>query len=924
MPRKAAYFTALAAATASGARMDISQKMARELWLLATQLYSRSANGIDGIGGYGWATLRAFCLDCLSIQGNCRLSLEACGQLLSLLGDLDPDVPGLDDGSGRASVERDEAKKSLDDRRQEEPGETVVEGTDAKEVQDPISTASQFARNLRSSYNTYTNASTFITNEAKWANINEPIPSIRIPLTDSMIALNSVWPHMDYEIASTAQKRCLARTAALQRAIATSSDSNVDVASAYGFDSEILPMYISSAMTIHADPSLELECIQKRDDADKQNDVMATFFNPYANKKSDDLTAKVAEDEERAMLIKFGNRLALPIEVQRSQLEFVNDGGGRVKAAALSFIVPPRATDFMVHFPFTVLSQSRRSDDGTCDGDVFEVKGLDLTCFGRSFFLPMSALNKAELPLTRNLPDSAAIYRHNGSAKVKDEELQANPKIQVFPCQPKLHISLAETGAPADSVTLSLSAGEILDLPTFCLDNYLGPSSKGKIEFLEILSTLPGASNRKLFNSSAERPAELSESEFVRDLIYSANPVPLKIRALQCDLELNRVNGTDTTSDSNKITFQIAAAHNLSEKLPNGTSFQLTFRYRGKCNSNTEVWRKREVTVQILHTKGPRISSISFRPDLAADSAFAYLAAKQWPRKTGENANNKSQDDALEITAKSSFVIDRVGLDSDVSVCDNDCYFVLTVANDTRSVLTVSRPHGPVGGFNSCPLAEMSVRPGVGAKIPVKMPRIARVDEKGEPSDVIVEFITRTSLVWVSHKGGTVKARGHIRIPPSCLKDVINRQPSFLSHICAPPCIMNLIVDENIAAKSDVSVALGKPIVVKVNVSLASWVQQQSLQNCNLIMEFRCARKDRVDIPERRDYVWAGKVSRSADFGGSGGANCSHDAKIAFCSPGQFVVSAFVRISRKSFAGSADQAEEIWWAPFAQTIVVLE
>jgi len=924
----------MAAATVSSARSDGSLQSARDLWLLATQLYSSKANGVDGAGGYyGWATLRAFCFDCLSMQGNCKLSLEACGQLLSILGDLEPDLPlELDEGSARPGSKNDDSKRSGEKGSEEASDNTAVQ--DDKDLQEAITSAGQFAKNLRSSYSTFTssNASTFISNESKWAYSNDPVPSVDIPLSEmSTISLTSVWPKMDYEIASAAQKRCLARTAALQRAIATSSGSDTDASSFYGFDVEALPMYISSAMAIHAEPSLELECIQKRDEQADQG-AMATFFNPYANKKSGNATAKVAEDEERAMLIRFGNRLALPIEVQRSQLEFMNDGGGRVKAAALSFVVPPKATGFTVHFPFTVLSKTTDSTGSDAvDGDTFEVKGLDLTCFGRSFFLPINTLNHAaEHPRSRNLPDSAATYPHSVASKSNDDSLEAKPKIQVYPCQPKLQICMAETGAPAENIIVSLSAGEVLSLPSFRLDNYLGPSSKGKIESLEILSTLSGSSNRKLFDSSSDRAADESENEFVRDLIYETNPPPLKIRVLQCDLSLDCVNGMESNGDGgNNVTFQIAAAHNLSEKLPDGTSFQLNFRYRGPFGAKTEVWRKREVTIRVLHTKGPRISSIAFRPDLADDSAFADLNFKQGPRKNPEKTSKTSDNGPTDLTLDRAFVLERVGLDSDVSVCGSASYFLLSVSNDTRSVLTVSRPDGPVGGFASCPLPTMIVRPGVSAKIPIVMPRISRVDENGDPADVIEKFIAETSLVWLSHKGGEsgpVKARGHIRIPPSCLWDIINRQPSFLSQICTPPCRINLVVGDKVTPKSKVTVALGKPVDVSVEVSLESWVPQHSIKDCNMTMEFRCSRKDRSQVEmavNRREYVWAGKLRRRSDLSGNGSK--SHHARIAFCSSGQFVVSACVRIYRiSSSSGSGDVPEEIWWAPFAQTVMVKE
>lgn len=970
LPRKAAYFTVVAAETASVARGESREHTARDLWLVASRLYSRKSNPLDGGGDYGWATLRAFCFGCLSAQGNCELSLEAAEQLLSLLAELDPDIPlVVDVGSGGPMTKVDDRKRAIEGKvgvesdvgfadpdvgsvsTKEAPSARASISLEDADMQEAISSASQFAKNIRVSYNNFTAGSPFLAQQSKWAG-EDPIPPVEVPLSDSsplsssLVSLKSVWPHMDYDTSSAAQRRCLDRTATLRRAIPTSS-SSVDAGFAYGFNKKALPLYVSSDMAIHLEPALELECIQKNIIPDElKQGAMATFFNPYAKKKVEDgPTARVAEEEERAMMLTFGNRLSLPLEVQRSQLEFDNNGDGRVKAAAISFVIPPKATAFVVHFPFTVLSKTSELGDVETDADncaVFEVKGLDLTCFGRSFFLPIKALKKAAVdPLSRNLPESASSYAQRVKSKDTEESVASKPRIETYPCQPKLQICFAETGAPADVVTVSLSDGEIFTIPSFRLGNYLGPSSKGKIECLEILSA--GVPGRKLFDSRATPLADESEAEFVHDLIYEVDPPPFKLRALNCMLLVDSINvSQDRSCDGNNITFQIAASHNLGEKLPTGAMVDVLFRYRGPCTLKTEVWRKRVVTFRIVHTKGPRISSISFRPDLADASAFAEAISMQWARNYTEKEKKGVVEKADDLAIDGSFVLNRVGLDPCVSVCSAESFFVLTVANETRSVLTVTRQGEPAGGFKSCPLAELAVRPGVSAKIPIVMPRISRVDEAGKPADVVGELVRKTTFVWSSHKGGEsgpVKARGYIRIPTSCLRDIINRHPSFVSQICKPPCTIDLVVGEEAPHQdSSIAVSMGHPINVSMNVAFEAWIPQDVTEKCSLTMEFRCARKDDAqgsDESRRRHFVWAGKLKqtvllqpRVAAGDTTNATACTHSTKIAFCNPGRFAISACARISRKKDDASSGEHnnnnEEIWWAPVAQTVVVKE
>jgi hypothetical protein len=705
---------------------------------------------------------------------------------------------------------------------------------------------------------------------------------------------------------------------------------------------ESLPLFVSSAAAIQSGSKLELECVVKNraaTDESKQG-AMATFFNPYENKRSDNNKigpTRVAEEEEHAMLIRFGNRLSLPLEVQQSQLVF--EDNGKVKAASLSFVIPAKAKSYSVNFPFTVLSKDTQSSRD----ETVAVKGLELTCFGRSFFLPIKELrvSRARANATPyNFPTPAFFYPLRLD-KPKDSTSSetvnvAIPRIQAFPCQPRLQMFFADTGAPAEMLTVSLSDGEIFTVPTLKLRNYMGPSSKGKIECLEIIAVgLPGAPSKKIYESKIGPTMDDPEANFVHDLIFEASPPVLKIRTLKCSLHLDSVNASSISSDDDRanVTLQIAAAHNMCEKLIEGTTVVIQVRYRGLCSEHTEVWRKLEFSLRIVPSKGPRISSIAFRPDLSNDSALAELTSLfDSNKKSRGEKKTPSKTESI-----SSLILQRTGLDTEMSVCDDNTYFVLTVANETRSVITLKKEDGAVGGFLEFPLAEISCRPGVSAKIPIVMPRVERVDENGNVKDVLSELITRTRLIWESHKGGEtgpVRGRGHIRIPPACLIDIVNRQPSFIAHIATPPCAMHLFLTVKqtaLPASADVIItsAVGKPIEVALQLDIASWVPEHVRSITNVSLEFCCARKcvnaedDDNRLAVHRDFIWAGLLrqrlplrDRNAEF--------AHRAKLVFCRSGTYVVSACAKFSRVLQSKDEDVPEEVWWAPTAQTIYVPE
>jgi hypothetical protein len=994
LSRKAAFFTVVAAEALSVAVAMTAQNaastdtaVASDLWFLATQLFSPSPNDASMMdGSYGWATLRAYCWDCLSKYGGSgELALEAAGKLMSLLSELDPEIPLVEAPSTsnpKRSAPMDERSRisssAMSAMDGDDDGDTASERrsslgpfVDDENLQEKISSATtQLAKTLQSRYSNFTSSSASLTpgaaiphhpfNQTKKLELeDDAFPStVEVPLSESsssisesVVNLRLVWPQMDYNVCFEAQKHCLERTIILRRAIPVSSSLYVEEATGSGpatYDRfhQSLPLFVSSAAAIQSGSKLELECVVKKRAApdESKEGAMATFFNPYESKRSDNnktAPIRVAEEEEHAMLIRFGNRLSLPLEVQQGQLVF--EDNGKMKAASLSFVIPAKAKSYSVNFPFTVLSKDTQSSDE----ETVAVKGLELTCFGRTFFVPIKELricraNAHAVAVPYNFPTPASFYplrlhKQKDSTTSSESIDVVTPRIAAFPCQPRLQMFFADTGTPAEMLTVSLSDGEIFTVPTLKLRNYMGPSSKGKIQFLEIIAIgLPGVPSKKIYESKNGPTVDDSEADFVHDLIFEASPPVLKIRTLKCSLHLDSVNTSSKSSDDDRanVTFQIAAAHNMCEKMIEGTSVVIQVRYRGLCSEQTEVWRKLEFSLRIVPSKGPRISSIAFRPDLSKGSALAELTS-MFDSKKKSRVEKKTPSKTESI---SSLILQRTGLDSEMSVCGDNTYFVLTVANETRSVITLKKEDGAVGGFLEFPLAEISCRPGVSAKIPIVMPRIARVDENGNVNDVLSELITTTRLIWESHKGGEtgpVRGRGHIRIPPACLADIVNRQPSLIAHVAKPPCAMHFFVKAEqttalrVSADVIITSAVGKPIEVALRLEIASWVPAHVRNITNVSIEFCCARKcvdvedDKNQVAVHRDIIWAGLLRQRFSLRDRN-AELAHRTKLVFCRSGTYVVSACAKFSRLQQNNDEDIPEEVWWAPVAQAIDIPE
>jgi len=266
--------------------------------------------------------------------------------------------------------------------------------------------------------------------------------------------------------------------------------------------------------------------------------------------------------------------------------------------------------------------------------------------------------------------------------------------------------------------------------------------------------------------------------------------------------------------------------------------------------------------------------------------------------------------------------LDMVGHGKGVFVSKDEIVVLMAVANETKSTIVLSNRTGIVGGFESSPMPTVKVSSGVSVKIPVVIPRIACFEENGEITDVTNELITHTALKWeseVTDKSDVLqrgKRQGRVRIPSRCLREMIQDHKSFLTRICKPPLKIEMVAGKS-QSDSQVSVEVGCPLDISVEACVQDWVPIEFLQQCTARLEFCCARKNSGSSAKAflKDnggtYIWCGQTKKSIRFG-----DMSHRARVCFIEPGDYVISACVRIKR------SEGVEESWWAPSFNTIKV--
>ena len=445
---------------------------------------------------------------------------------------------------------------------------------------------------------------------AKWVG-EDVIRPVQVPLVEAseisqlVLSLGCVWPTVNFEKCSLAQNLIIGQVFSQRKSLPAVSfkENTFFSGGSLGSDHVPPPLYVASATVEESEASKSLERI-----AGRKKGSMATFFNPYAKKAGGSKALLVAEGEERYMSIKFGNLLSVPLEVPSCQMEFDHDDKWRILATSMSFVVPAKAKNFAVKFPFTAIA---REDGAEGDADIFDdkeqnnfaMKGLNMTCLGRSSFVPIYEEIDISLSLAKmkSLPDPASEYPRLPKKKVKPEEEKVKLQFEIVPSQPRLMISTASTGSfVEDENTLSiyLSDGEIFMTEPFFLENHVNTngSKYGMMERLQIMAVgLTGHREEMLFDTDPEEPKVETKNRVKKP------PEPeLKMKALCDELSLDAVNDASQRQEKgNKVTFQILAAHEFASQLAGGRNVRIRFRYRGKSPAGTEIWRKREIILKI-------------------------------------------------------------------------------------------------------------------------------------------------------------------------------------------------------------------------------------------------------------------------------------------------------------------------------------
>jgi hypothetical protein len=925
---------------------DVPDDRAIALWAHASKMLSQKGNMADG-GNYGWATLRAVALHGLAMQGLRETSEDAAVQLLSLMGEISPtkrrDEPGLF-FSKLDALESEETDNNLDDSLRSDGLADTASYMAAESVVSAARTARTYVRE-RAKVAQYRRTTFFggqgelsLTGaQSKWVD-DDPVPPILLPMAeftamaDSVIAMRSVWSAIKLENCFIAQKKLVKQISDLRKNIPASSLSGDSPDN----KAPLLPIKITSVIMVESESHSKLERVKLKRQQEGEG-AMATFFNPYANKKGAAEATIVPQGEERYIMVKFANDLSIPLEIPRCQLEFNGPQNDRIKAPAISFVIPGQTDAFAVQFPFIILNDVQEGNS-----NALEIKGLRLTCLARSFFLPLKGASDAKVDestrVEPNLPVPASLYplRNYSGKKSANGEGIKSPLLEAVPSQPNLLVSFASSPAPIEEDTVipaPMADGEIFTLPKLCLANDSGLNGLGWIEELRITAVgLPGYSEIILFDlSGASGKEKPKENKRITKKKPEATPLTLTAHCEGMDRDTLNLGKRGSAS---YISLQLAAATDMGAHT-RGCTVTVSLRYRGKAASpEMEVWRKREVEIRVLRIKGPRVSSLTFRPDLSWESAYSELCRTlshqdKHKRYRSSRMLDVSHPPQIGSTDDEEFVVNRLGKDPGVHACSDKVVVLVSVANETTSAIILSSPNGAVGGFEGSSMDTLRVSPGVSAKIPMILPRVDRAPG-------ICEQLTKmTQLQWKSEvadgitgmsieTGGTMvplnrRVRGGtIEISSACLKTIIDENPTFLSRICKAPCNIKVGVavgDE----KGAVDIELGKPVDTSVQIELADWVPADVLKQSNFTIEFCCARKDASQTTEgRRDYVWCGQIRKSLSSNSEDKTH-NHRARIVFLQEGEYTVSACVSFSRTDIE---DDVKEIWWAQRAQHVRV--
>lgn len=550
-PRKAAFFTIIAAEAMSNSDSLDAGSRASNLYLAASQLYSREGNehedGGDKMIRYGWATLRSETLVGLSSQPSDVIVAEAgeflqitmwllhsvagihlltlsCSSLhivaiellMALLGEIAPNqlhenlLVGQEEGGrivgiGNQYSFEQENKSFADDSYH---GNAPSSSSKAKQVSKPLASMT----GSKTPFFSQAPPSALSLSQSKWLE-DDPIPHAQLPFVDagssknkssavaankgfvdrataldsSVSTMKSVTTRISFNLCSKMQQLCIQHLEEIRQKMAASSDEEI-VGSECGGNESFLPppLVVTSAKIVKADSHLVVERTKALGYSAKfATHSMSTFFNPYAKAKAEKdknkvVVTLVCEGEERAIMVEFKNRLAVPLQVPSCMLEFDGKGAEQIEAPPLSFTVPAKTNSFAVHFPF-IVSVAKTSVSNEMDPkdpaaipepSLLCVSGLRVTCLNRTFPIKLRKGDEEASAIIHEtqLPAEGGRYMRSKHTQPAQDEQQMAVQLESVPAQPNLLVSFANSQSPMEddvNLPVHLSEGEIYTIPSF-------------------------------------------------------------------------------------------------------------------------------------------------------------------------------------------------------------------------------------------------------------------------------------------------------------------------------------------------------------------------------------------------------------------------------------------------------------------------
>ncbi|GAX10720.1 hypothetical protein FisN_14Lh236 [Fistulifera solaris] len=914
--RKAAFYAAIAADAAG----TDSSSSALQLWLLTTQLYSKNPGP-----SYGWATLRSACLSTLASRGNSPLCLEAAEELLSLLCTLEPSrktnhVPDNNDDQEHASIEVPVMDISNHCSTHEESNEhdeqTDFEETNGVDATSKITSTKVFAKQLRDTITTFaSSSSSFIAQQSKWAS-DEPLANLLVPLGESSSLsflatdLHCVWPSSDLSKCSSVQNQCLNCISLLRRALTTPSQGCSNFPLIYA--NEVKPpgpLFVISASAARVVSQIEgVKSALHVAAGDVANPAMSTFYNPFETKRNAggrERAKIILEGEERVISVKFGNKLAVPVEATNAQLIFGESEALLPVSTPLAFAVPPNTSDFIVYFPLTVISK-RPKDSADAMGTI-DIKGIECECLGQVEFIQLSidAEDRGCSQLSNNiLPIPTSVYPFAPKSKkiTGDDPESVKALIQAFPSQPTLELRLAESNLPVSRLSATIINGALYTSVPLRLFSSSGAFTRGNVEGLEIFVSGSGGINQKIFDSSASPSENESDDDFLKEWLVTKTAAPLKVRAKAATLSMKGINGQNAKNDdSNTIRFQIASGYDATKKLPSLSTLNFKFRYSGSSRGGFQVWRTTRFVMEITTSTGPCISSISF----LHESKISNLMKEYY---AGEPNLSTQRNEGQEYS---------VGDSVSANICNKEIGILVTVLNASDYTVELTKEDGHLGEAACVPMKKLLVRPLVNVKIPMTLSRIS-VSRKDDIFKNIVDKIQSSAVViWKSEGSSLEENKGQIRIPRSCLEELVRKETSLVPKLIEPPLTFKIFLDNSSSAETTKTIGLGSPgAKVSTVIKVADWVTEEEKNSNDVIIELVCVQENGTSI-SRDHFHWAGKVGNRVKLSSE---SFEHSARITFHRPGVYIVTAcakFVKIDK-----SQNRGREMWYAPFSRRIVV--